>query len=120
MDLCESSVLTKEIINKQQEDISQQNLNKVTTIFKVLADETRLKIVYILSKNESLCVCDVAQLANCSIATASHHLRTLRNKGLAKSIKQGKQVVYSIDDDHVRQLVEIGIIHQKEVEGRVK
>lgn len=120
MDLCESSVLTKEIIKMQQKEIEQQQLNKVITIFKVLADETRLKIVYILSENENLCVCDVAQLVKCSIATASHHLRTLKSKGLAKSVKKGKQVLYSIDDEHVRQLVQIGIIHQKEVEERGK
>jgi len=117
---CESSVLTEEMVIAQQADLKEQNFKDVIHIFKVLADETRLKIVYILSKNDNLCVCDVAHLSNCSTATASHHLRTLKNKGLAKSVKKGKQVLYSIDDEHVRQLIDIAIIHHKEVSERAK
>ena len=117
---CESSVLTEEIVKTQQAHLKEQNFNDVIHIFKVLADETRLKIVYILSKNDNLCVCDIAHLSNCSTATASHHLRMLKNKGLAKSVKKGKQVLYSIDDEHVRQLIDIAIIHHKEVSQRAK
>lgn len=83
-------------------------------IFKALADDTRAKIVYILSLEEELCVCDVATIIGTTIANASHHLRLLRNMGLAKYRKEGKLVYYSLDDDHVRHLITAGVEHARE------
>ena len=85
----------------------------VELIFKALADATRLKIAYALTLAKELCVCDVAHIIGSSSATASHHLRLLRNMKLAKIRREGKLVFYSLDDDHVRQLVYIAMIHAK-------
>ncbi|MCD8502696.1 MAG: metalloregulator ArsR/SmtB family transcription factor [Bacillaceae bacterium] len=85
----------------------------VAEIFKALADETRVKIIYALSKSE-LCVCDVAAIIDGSTAIASHHLRTLKKHRLAKSRKQGKMVFYSIDDEHITELLLQAIAHKKE------
>lgn len=82
-------------------------------MFKALADETRLKIIFALMKNE-LCVCDVATIIDSSTAATSHHLRKLKKHGLAKSRKEGKMVFYTIDDDHVTQILEQAIAHNKE------
>lgn len=90
------------------------DVDGVAEMFKALADETRLKIVYALSKSE-LCVCDVAAIIEGSTAIASHHLRTLKKHRLAKSRKEGKMVFYSIDDEHVSQLLLQAIAHKKEV-----
>src|SRR5690625_3167238 len=86
----------------------------VEQIFKALADPTRLKIAYALTLTNELCVRDVANIIGASIATASHHLRLLHELKLAKFRKEGRVVLYSLDDDHVRQLVYIAMIHAKE------
>lgn len=90
------------------------DVKNVEQIFKALADATRLKIAYALTLTEELCVADVARIIDASSATASHHLRLLHNMKLAKSRKEGKVVFYSLDDDHIRQLVYIAMIHAKE------
>src|SRR5690625_1620281 len=86
----------------------------VELIFKALSDATRLKVAYALTLAQELCVHDVANIIGATTATASHHLRLLRDMKLAASRKEGKLVFYSLDDDHVRQLVYIAMIHAKE------
>lgn len=91
-----------------------KDVDGVELIFKALSDKTRLKIVYALTLSQELCVCDIANIIGSTTATASHHLRFLRDMKLTKSRKDGKIVFYSLDDDHVRQLVNIALIHAKE------
>lgn len=114
-DICEISCVDEEKVNKVKGSISTIDTFTVAQIFKALADDTRIKIAYSLIEEDELCVCDVANIVNCSTATASHHLRLLRNLGLAKYRKEGKLVYHSLDDDHVKQLIKIAIIHQKEI-----
>lgn len=87
---------------------------EIARVFKALADETRLKIIYSLAREE-LCVCDIARIAGISVAAASHHLRLLRNMGLAKSRKQGKMVFYSLRDQCVRIIIETALNHHNGV-----
>lgn len=89
-------------------------LSKVAKFLKALADETRLKITFALTIEERLCVCDIAAILGTSTATASHHLRYLKEHGLAKSAREGKLVYYSLADDHVYQIVMIAYEHSKE------
>jgi ArsR family transcriptional regulator, lead/cadmium/zinc/bismuth-responsive transcriptional repressor len=113
-DVCEITCFDEEKVNRVKETVSQHNTMAVSQIFKALADDTRVKIAFALSEEEELCVCDVANIVGCTTATASHHLRLLRNLGLAKYRKEGKLVFYSLDDDHVKQLIEIAFMHQQE------
>lgn len=85
----------------------------LSLLFKALADETRVRIALALSKEE-LCVCDVAHLMSISVATASHHLRLLRNMRLVRYRKAGKMVFYSLDDHHVVTLIDQAMAHVKE------
>lgn len=114
-EFCEITCIHEEKINRINEAIAQEDFHGTAQLFKALADPTRLKIAYSLVQEGELCVCDVANIIQSSVATASHHLRLLRNMGLAKYRKEGKLVYYSLDDDHVQQLVEIAMIHHKEV-----
>jgi DNA-binding transcriptional ArsR family regulator len=114
-DRCEIYCYDKEKVERVQTLLQTVNPVDTAKLFKALADPTRLKIAYVLVQEGELCVCDVANIIEASLATASHHLRLLRNMGLAKYRKEGKLVFYSLDDDHVRQLVEIAFLHQKEV-----
>ncbi|MCM2535310.1 metalloregulator ArsR/SmtB family transcription factor [Neobacillus pocheonensis] len=115
-DICEVTCVDEGKVKRVKESVSQQNTLQVVKIFKALSDDTRIKIAYALSEEVELCVCDVANIVGSTTATASHHLRLLRNLGLAKYRKEGKLVFYSLDDDHVRQLIQIAFTHQKEVE----
>jgi ArsR family transcriptional regulator, lead/cadmium/zinc/bismuth-responsive transcriptional repressor len=82
-------------------------------IFKTMSDKTRLEILYVLSKQQ-LCVCDIADIIDMSISAVSHQLRILRDKKLVKYKKQGKCVQYSLDDDHVIQLINMVYGHVTE------
>ncbi|MBM7661503.1 DNA-binding transcriptional ArsR family regulator [Bacillus mesophilus] len=114
-DICEITCYDSDKVNRVKQELTHQNTNGVAKIYKALADDTRIKVAYALCLEEELCVCDVANIIGSTTATASHHLRLLRNMGLAKYRKEGKLVFYSLDDDHVRQLVKIAFTHQKEV-----
>lgn len=86
----------------------------VEMVFKALSDLTRLKVTYALVQADELCVCDIANIIGTTTANASHHLRTLRNMGLAKYRKEGKLVFYSLQDEHVRTLIETALVHHEE------
>src|SRR5690625_522114 len=91
-----------------------KDVEGIEEIFKALADPTRLKIAYALTLTKARCVHDVASIINASTSTASHHSRVLRDMNFAKHRREGKMVFYSLDDDHVRQLVYIAIVHANE------
>ncbi len=111
-DTCDTFCYDEEIVNRVQPQM--EKVQGVELIFKALSDATRLKIAYALTLETELCVCDVANIIGSTTATASHHLRLLRNMKLAKYRKEGKLVFYSLADEHVHQLVSIAMIHSKE------
>ncbi len=115
-DVCEITCVDEEKVMNVKNILEEQKPMEVANIFKALSDETRIKIAYSLSIENELCVCDVANIIGSSTATASHHLRLLKNIGLAKYRKEGKLVYYSLDDNHVKELIQIAFAHQKEVE----
>lgn len=115
---CDVAVFNEDKVYRVKEMVESENILAVSEMFKALCDETRLKIAYALTQEDKLCVCDVAHIIGASTATASHHLRHLKKLGLAKSYKEGKQVYYQLDDDHVKTLITIGLVHQKEVKRR--
>ncbi|MBT2571169.1 metalloregulator ArsR/SmtB family transcription factor [Planococcus sp. ISL-110] len=105
MDTCQTFCYDEEVVKRIQPKL--ENMDGVELIFKALSDATRLKVAYALTLEEELCVCDVANILNTTTATASHHLRYLRNMGLAKYEKRGKLVFYSLPDNHIRKLVQL-------------
>lgn len=114
LELCETECPSTERIASLKETISDEDMIGMAEIFKALADPTRVKVAYMLDRGGELCVCDVAEVLGSSTATASHHLRTLKNKDIAKSRKAGKNVYYSLKDDHIRTLLHMTLEHQKE------
>lgn len=82
----------------------------LSELFKVLADETRTRILHLLGQKE-LCVCDLAAVMEMSMPAVSHHLRLLRALRLVETRKDGKMVYYRLDDDHVVGLIELARIH---------
>ncbi len=111
---CDAECLDKSTVSKvKSKMLNDDILFKVAGNFQVLGDSTRIKILHALSHHE-LCVCDLAYLLSMSQSATSHQLRLLRMAKLAKSRKDGKIVYYSLSDQHVRKLIEMGAQHAKE------
>ncbi len=91
----------------------EQKLYDLAELFKVFGDSTRTRILSCLSTAE-MCVNDLASILNMTISAVSHQLRVLRNAKLVKAQKQGKEVYYSLDDDHVIKIMECGLSHINE------
>jgi len=90
------------------------DIDRLTEFYKTFADSTRLKIIYILDKMEKLCVCDIAYSLNTTKSVISHQLKYLRDNNLVKQEKAGKTIYYSLIDEHVKDIFEIGLTHIKE------
>ncbi|EQB94812.1 MULTISPECIES: ArsR/SmtB family transcription factor [Geobacillus] len=118
-DTCEIYCYDEEKVNRIQGELQKEDISSVVLLFKALADENRAKIVYSLCQDKELCVCDIANIIGASVATTSHHLRTLYKQGIVKYRKEGKLAFYSLDDDHIKQLIMIALAHDKEVKVRV-
>ena len=91
----------------------EDQLYDLAEIFKVFGDSTRIKILYALFEAE-LCVCDIAQLLGLTQTAVSHQLRVLKTNKLVKSRREGKNIFYSLADDHVRRIINQGMEHVEE------
>lgn len=112
---CEIFCYDEEKVNRVQEDLQTVDIAGVSQMLKAIADVNRAKITYALCQEAELCVCDIANILGVTVANASHHLRTLYKQGIVTFRKEGKLAFYSIEDDHVRQIMMIALIHRKEV-----
>lgn len=92
---------------------NEEVLLELAELFKAFADSTRVRILHALSFSE-LCVCDLACLLRMSSSAVSHQLRVLRTQKIVKYRKDGKNVIYSLDDDHVSVLLQHGLEHVNE------
>ncbi|WP_050182534.1 ArsR/SmtB family transcription factor [Domibacillus robiginosus] len=111
-DVCEVTCVDEQKVRNVRSKLGQENTLDVATVFKALSDDTRIKIAYALTIEDELCVCDVANIIGSTLSTASHHLRLLKNLGLAKYKKVGKLVYYSLDDDQVKELIQTAFAHR--------
>lgn len=100
----------KSVLQKLPKDI---DLMDMSMIFSALSDQTRLKILCALL-SESLCGCDLVEIASSSKSAVSHQMRVLKMTKLVKSRRVGKQVFYSIADEHVRKILMMALEHVKE------
>ncbi|GAB7053586.1 MULTISPECIES: ArsR/SmtB family transcription factor [Paenibacillus] len=114
-DTCELYCFDEVKVQRVQNSLMRQDISGMANMFKALADETRMKVAFALCQEDELCVCDVANIIGSTLATASHHLRTLKKMNLVKYRKEGKLVFYSMDDDHVRQLIKLASAHRQEM-----
>ena len=109
--VCDCNVIHQEVVENTIKKMADENiLNKLAEFFKILGDTTRTKILYTLDKNE-MCVCDIANVLNMSKSSISHQLGTLRRSGIVKCRKVGKEVFYTLDDEHVKEVFEVGMEH---------
>ncbi|MCH5304242.1 MAG: helix-turn-helix transcriptional regulator [Ruminococcus sp.] len=98
------------VLNKDNNIPELEILFELADLFKVFGDSTRLRIMYTLFEDEHS-VGEIAQLLNMEQSTISHQLRVLRTNKLVKIRRDGKQIYYSLDDDHVKKVIEMGLDH---------
>ena len=118
-DTCEIYCYDEEKVNRIQGDLLKVDISSVAKMLKALRMKIRAKITYALCQEEELCVCDIANIIGITVANASHHLRTLHKQGLVKFRKEGKLAFYSLDDEHVKQIMMIALAHKSEVKINV-
>lgn len=109
--VCDCNVIHQDIVDKITEQMPNGVIfNNLAEFFKLIGDPTRLKILFALDKEE-VCVCDIANTLSMSKSSISHQLAVLRKSGIVKCRKQGKEVYYSLDDNHVNEVFEIALDH---------
>ena len=91
----------------QSEEPNIEVLYDLSELFKVFGDSTRIRILTALTAR----VCDIADSLKMTQSAISHQLRILRSSGLVRPRREGKTVYYSLDDDHVREILEAGLEH---------
>ena len=97
----------------RRESISQHELERLSLTYRVLGDSNRLKIVMAL-RNSEMCVCDLAAFVGLSESAVSHQLRRLKDLALVKKRRAGQIIYYSLDDEHVAKLLNLGLEHVRE------
>ena len=114
MECCDCTQVHDDIVSEVTSQLPDDEiLYDLAELFKVFGDSTRIKIVYALSERE-LCVCDISELLGVSQTAISHQLRVLKGAKLVKYRREGKNVFYSLDDDHVRSIINQGMEHVEE------
>ena len=94
----------------RENHIHQELIPRAASFFKVVGDETRMKILCTIAREE-LCVNDIAEKVAMTKSAVSHQLKLLKDEDLVKSRRDGKNIFYSLDDQHVLDIIEIAFTH---------
>ena len=109
--ICDCSIVHEDVVERVKSFLpSDDRLYRVAQFHKIIGDGTRCKILFALI-NEEMCVCDLANVLSMSKSSISHQLAKLRENGVVKSRKEGKEVYYSLDDEHVSELLSLTLTH---------
>lgn len=113
-DVIQDDTIKREQLERVHERmVYEEELMDLADLFKNFADSTRIKILVALLEGE-LCVSDLAEALEMSQSAISHQLRTLRSSRLVRSRRDGKQIFYTLDDEHVKEIIEVGLDHLSE------
>ncbi len=114
MERCDCNVIHEETVKRVASVMPEETeLYDLAELFKVFGDLTRMKILCALIESE-MCVCDLANLLNMTQSSVSHQLRVLKQARLVRYKRVGKIVYYSIDDEHVKYIFDLGLTHLRE------
>ncbi len=112
--MCEDNRVHNEVCEQVTAEMPDENdLYDVAELFKIFGDSTRIRILSALAQAE-MCVCDIAIVLNMTKSAVSHQLRILRQAKLVKNRRNGKEIFYSLDDDHVESIIDLALDHVKE------
>ncbi len=108
---CDCDVIHEDVVKEVKKNMLLDDAYlDLSDLFKMFADSTRVRILHALEKKE-LCVCDLANLLSMTKSAISHQLQSLRLMNLVKFRKEGQVVYYSLADDHVKAILDIGFEH---------
>jgi len=109
--VCDCDVIHDDVVKRVRKAMPvDEDFYDLADLYKMFSDSTRVRILWALSRHE-LCVCDIAVLLNMTKSAISHQLKSLRLSNLVKYDKRGKEVYYSLADDHVKDIFEKGFEH---------
>ncbi len=109
--ICDCNVIHQEAVDKVLSKLpNEDTFNRLADLYKLIGDTTRCRILFALDQDE-MCVCDLANVLNMTKSSISHQLAVLRRSGIVKCRRNGKEVYYTLDDDHIVKLFEIGLEH---------
>ena len=94
----------------EKEQINNNLVYTLSEFYKIMADYTRMKIIYALMKKE-LCVSDISEIVEMSQTAVSYQLRILRGARLVKHRREGKMIFYSLDDNHINDIINTTVMH---------
>lgn len=112
-DTIEEQQLHEHNIKVVKDNFPEQTINDIAYLLKILGEPSRLKIVLALSEGE-MCVYHLVEAVNSNQSAVSHQLRILRENKVIKSHRDGKNIVYSLEDEHIMQIVNLVKIHIEE------
>lgn len=112
--VCNCEVIHEETVNAVRSKMSDKDeYLELAALFKLFGDGTRVQILHALAQEE-MCVCDIASLLDLTKSAVSHQLKALRLANLVKFRREGQIVFYSLADNHVREIINIGFEHLRE------
>ena len=115
VECAEKTVMHPEVVQAMRDKLmDDRSVMRLVDFYKLFSDVTRLKILYLLSMSE-MCVCDISAALDMNQSTISHQLKTLRNSRLIRYRREGNVVYYSLDDDHIGQVLLQGMLHLSEM-----
>ena len=111
---CDCEVIHEQTVNCVKEKmLGGYKYTDLAALYKMFGDPTRIKILHALEHHE-MCVCDLAALLGLTKSAVSHQLKALRLANLVKFRKEAQIVFYSLADDHVKQIIDMGLEHINE------
>lgn len=111
LETCEIQGIHSDIIHSVQNKLPDFNhLRELADVFKLFGDSTRIGILWALSESE-MCVCDLCALLKMKQPAVSHQLKNLKLARIIKARRDGKVIYYSLDDDHIRKMLDFGMEH---------
>lgn len=108
---CDCNIIHQDAVTEVLQKMpTEDTFYKLADLFKLIGDTTRCKILFALD-NQEMCVCDLANVLNMTKSSISHQLAVLRRSEVVRCRKSGKEVYYTLADDHIVKLFEIGLEH---------
>ena len=112
---CVTKGIHAEVVSYVQKRIPENSrLSELADLFKLFGDGTRIGILWALSESE-MCVCDICALLQMKQSAVSHQLKNLKQARIVKNRRDGKVIYYTLDDDHIRKLLNLGMEHVQEI-----
>lgn len=109
--MCDCDAIHQELVDEVSKKMPANNtFLQIADFYKIMGDLTRCKIIFALQQTE-MCVCDLAKLLSMTKSSVSHQLKKMRQYGVVKYRRSGKEVYYSLDDEHIDELLRITMVH---------